>query len=912
MRTTLSSNYVGPSFTLTQPLSRRSNINSINSVVSTGATNTINHIVDKQNNENNLDNAINNDGNNNTNNSNTHDMISGHNYTHHYSNGPSNIPSPSRSFSNRNESNDQHSSFIDVESLQHRIRNNNIISDESNPHSLLNAIPTSLSFLTKSTGAILREAEHQFDQFAYTLMVVGVVALFIGFITLSGAGFLVVTFVLMVCVVSFWITSRFVKEIMSYDRGTRDMQIIADYIKEGATSYLNTQYRTIAYIAIVTSVVLFTIYLFRKNISHQVSNSWLAIMTGISFLLGSFCSAIAGYTGVWVSVRCNLRVASAASRYDYINAFLIAFRGGAVSAILSSAMCVLGISSLYIISHLIFVKILHFAESEIPLLLGGYGFGASFVALFMQLGGGIYTKAADVGADMCGKIEQGIPEDDCRNPAVIADLVGDNVGDCAGSMADVFESIAGEIIGTMILAGTLSEQASIENPQLYIFFPLIIHALDLVVSTIGIYFTRPRSHNEDAIVSMKRGYVISLSVAVIFFTLICYEMLYSSKAPQAWWHFALCGFLGLICAYLLVLITQHYTDYTNEPVKRIAAASRTGHGTNIIAGVAIGMESTALPSITISITLFLAYLLGSSSGLPPHMSGLFGTACATMGMLCTAVFVLSMNNFGPIADNAGGVVEMSEQSMEVRKITDRLDAVGNVTKAATKGYAVGGSALACFLLYQAFLDEISVLQHVEFNNVNIAKVEVMIGGLLGIMMIFLFTGWSISAVGKTAEKVVIEVRNQFKDIPGIMEHKAIPNYAKCVEIVTKEALIEMIKPAILALGTPILVGLLFRMVGHYKHDPMLGVEVVASFLMFGSLTGLLMAIFLDNSGGAWDNAKKLIEASGNKGTEIHKAAVTGDTVGDPFKDTAGPALHVVITTMSTTALVFGPLFVAST
>ena len=495
--------------------------------------------------------------------------------------------------------------------------------------------------------------------------------------------------------------------------------------------------------------------------------------------------------------------------------------------------------------------------------------------------------------------------------AVIADLVGDNVGDCAGSMADVFESIAAEMIGTMILGATLASSTKIESIELYIFFPLIVHSLDLIVSIIGISLTIPRSSTEDPIVPMKRGYTVALILAIILFTCVCRFMLYTDIAPNAWYHFALCGMVGLLCAYFIVLITQYYTDYTNNPVKKIASASRTGHGTNIIAGIAVGMESTALPAITICISLFISYMLGCSSGLESiHLSGLFGTACATMGMLCTAVFVLSMNNFGPIADNAGGVVEMSEQPHDVRKITDRLDAVGNVTKAATKGYAVGGSALACFLLFNAFLDEIDILTGIKITVVDITKVEVMIGGILGIMMVFLFTGWSIDAVGRTAQQVVNEVRRQFREIPGIMQHQAKPQYGKCVEIVTKSALKEMIRPAVLALITPITVGLLFRFVGSYRGEQMLGVECLASFLQFGTMTGLLMAVFLDNSGGAWDNAKKLIESKNLKDTESHKAAVTGDTVGDPFKDTAGPALHVVITTMSTTSLVLGPLFVA--
>eukprot|EP00494_Astrolonche_serrata_P031411 UN31680 len=465
-------------------------------------------------------------------------------------------------------------------------------------------------------------------------------------------------------------------------------------------------------------------------------------------------------------------------------------------------MCILGISLLYIVSHIIFVSWSGIPETEIPMLLGGYGFGASFVALFMQLGGGIYTKAADVGADMVGKIEQNIPEDDPRNPAVIADLVGDNVGDCAGSMADVFESIAGEMIGTMILGGTLAEKANISNPSKLIFFPLIIHSLDLIVSAIGIMSVSPRSDKENPIKSMKRGYMVALFFAIIGFGIVTRLMLHFEEAPEAWYHFCGCGIVGLVVSYCLILVTQYYTDYDYAPVKRIAEASKTGHGTNVIAGFAVGMESTALPAVIICIGLYSAYCLGARSGLPSHMAGLFGTAVATMGMLCTAVFILSMNNFGPIADNAGGVVEMSDQPEGVRVITDKLDAVGNVTKAATKGYAVGGSAMACFLLFQAFLDEISVLVEKPFEVVDVTKVEVMIGGMLGIAMVFLFVGWAVDSVGRTAQQVVLEVRRQFKTMPGIMDHSQKPEYRKCVAIVTQSALREMIRPALLALVTP--------------------------------------------------------------------------------------------------------------
>jgi len=413
---------------------------------------------------------------------------------------------------------------------------------------------------------------------------------------------------------------------------------------------------------------------------------------------------------------------------------------------------------------------------------------------------------------------------------------------------------------------------------------------------------------EDPLTSMKRGYMVAALLAVIAFAGTSRFMLYTDKAPDAWWHFMLCGMIGIFTSYILVLITQYYTDYNYGPVKRIAKASITGHGTNIIAGVSVGMESTALPILVICCGLFCSYTLGKYSGLPANAAGVFGTAVATMGMLCTAVFILSMNNFGPIADNGGGIVEMSGQPHSARVITDQLDAVGNVTKAASKGYAVGGSALACFVLFQAFLDEVSILIGEKFEVIDLSKLEVVIGGMLGIMLIFLFTGWAIAAVGTTAEAVVHEVRRQFREIPGIMEGTTKPEYKKCVEIVTRAGLREMVKPALLALGAPIGVGFLFKTIGGMTGRPLLGLEVVASFLIFASCAGLMMAIFLDNAGGAWDNAKKLVESENKKGTLQHAAAVTGDTVGDPFKDTAGPALHVIITTMATTVLVLGPMF----
>jgi len=777
--------------------------------------------------------------------------------------------------------------------------------------------PTSSGGLPDSSHAVRYGGKaglttREFDRFIYICGAFCCGSLVLAFFTLKGMAFWTMSFTLLVCIGAFWFSSWLVHWIMSKDDGTVEMRNISDAIKEGAEGYLSVQYFTIFKMAIATSIILFIMYLYRPSVNKNVPKVVLAIVTVISFLSGAFASAIAGYSGVWASVRVNIRAAAAASKHDYGMCLLLCFRGGAVSSVLSAAMCISGISFLYIVSHIIFVSIGGIKETELPLLLGGYGFGASFVALFMQLGGGIYTKAADVGADMVGKIEQNIPEDDPRNPAVIADLVGDNVGDCAGSMADVFESIAGEMIGTMILGATLAEESGIEDPSMFVFFPLIIHSLDLIVSSVGIMATVP-SGQEDPLRAMTRGMLVSLVLAIIGFFFVTRTMLSTPIAPNAWYHYCGCGIVGLLVSFCLIKITQYYTDYNYGPVKKIARASETGHGTNVIAGFGVGMESTAMPAIVICIGLYTSYSLGASSGLPRHIAGLFGTAVATMGMLCFAVFILSMNNFGPIADNAGGIVEMSDQPESVRVITDKLDAVGNVTKAACKGYAVGGSAMACFLLFQAYLDEISVLVKHKIESVDITKVEVMIGGMLGIAMIFLFVGWAVDAVGRTASQVVIEVRRQFRNMPGIMDRSQKPEYKKCVSIVTAAALREMVRPAVLALASPVLVGLLGRYIGSTKipAEPMLGVEVLAAFLMFGTLTGLLMAIFLDNSGGAWDNAKKLLEAENKKGTLAHHAAVTGDTVGDPFKDTAGPSLHVIITTMSTTALVLGPIFVGS-
>uniref|UniRef100_A0A7S1Z0A4 H(+)-exporting diphosphatase n=2 Tax=Ditylum brightwellii TaxID=49249 RepID=A0A7S1Z0A4_9STRA len=470
----------------------------------------------------------------------------------------------------------------------------------------------------------------------------------------------------------------------------------------------------------------------------------------------------------------------------------------------------------------------------------------------------------------------------------------------------------------MILGSTLSNEANMpeEVATKFLFFPLIVHAMDIIVSSIGIAFVGGQSTaDSNPMIQLQKGYRVALGLSVVGFYIITWWLLEDPENPGSAFKFFGCGITGMVCAYIIVLSTQYYTDYDYRPVQSIAEASTTGHGTNIIVGISVGMKATFIPTITVAIAVLTAYHLGASTGIGEdgRNAGLFGTAVATMGMLSNAVYILSMNNYGPIADNAGGIAEMSMQPEHVRDVTDRLDAAGNVTKAVTKGYSIGSASMACFLLFGAFMDEFSEFAGVPFKSVDIATPEVLIGGLIGSMIIFFFTGLAISAVGRTAHEVVIEVRRQFAENPDIMTYKAKPDYERCVALVTQAALREMRFPGLLCVVTPIIVGLVFRFVGESSNRPLLGAEVLAAYLMFGTVTGILMALFLDTTGGAWDNAKKYIELGnfGGKNSEAHKASITGDTVGDPFKDTAGPALHVVIKLLSTTILVAGPLFVAT-
>lgn len=701
-----------------------------------------------------------------------------------------------------------------------------------------------------------------------------------------------------------------IKNVMKRDTGTPKMQEISDAIKEGAEAFLKRQNKTILYLAVATTALVYLLYTLQKP--------ELAFWAAFSFILGALSSVASGYIGMWISIRANIRTASEAMK-SLNGALQTALRAGAVSGLFIVSMSLLGVVSLFYI-------VLTFSDhpvEKIPFFIAGYGFGASFVALFAQLGGGIYTKAADVGADLVGKVEAGIPEDDPRNPAVIADLVGDNVGDCAGRGADLFESTAAENIGAMILAAMLykSNIAVFGNEPatllLVILFPLLARAFGLIASIVGIMSVKAKE-DEDPMNALNRGYYLTSLLAIVGFGVASYWIFgtgpVGANAPTAWWHFFISGIIGVVTSVIFLWITQYYTEYKYGPVQSIAEAAKTGPATTIISGVAVGFECVAIPSVVIGIAIFTSYTLGNTiTGMQD--AGFFGTAVATMGMLGPAAFVLAMDTFGPITDNAGGIVEMSQQPEEIRVKTDRLDAVGNTTKALTKGYAVGSAALAAFLLYQAFIVEIKEYGG-TLDGVNISKPAVFIGALMGAMMVFLFSGWAIKAVGRSAQSIIQNVRDQFKAHPGILLGTHKPDYAQTVDIATRSALKEMVKPGLLVVVMPILVGVIFKFLYKMGYSNATGAEVVAAMLLVGTIVGVITALFLNNSGGAWDNAKKFIELeprdianNTGKGSEKHKASVVGDTVGDPFKDTAGPSLHVLIKLLSTITLVLAPLFI---
>ncbi|NOW06817.1 sodium-translocating pyrophosphatase [Clostridium beijerinckii] len=688
-----------------------------------------------------------------------------------------------------------------------------------------------------------------------------------------------------------------VRYTFSQDKGTSQMQEISTYIKEGAMAFIKRQYKTIFVLSIVALFLIILSNYFGNASKGPSSAISISLHTGIAFITGAFCSALSGYIGMYMAVNSNVRAAAGAKK-GLNNALQIALKGGAVTGLAVTSLSLLGVASLFLIYGGISGN--DTLIKEAPSLIVGFGFGASFVALFAQLGGGIYTKAADVGADLVGKVEAGIPEDDPRNPAVIADLVGDNVGDCAGRGADLFESTAAENIGAMILGVGLYPIFGWKG----ILFPLVARALGIIASIIGIFAVKVKNDNDDPMKALKGGFVITSIINLVILFFVVKDMLSGSLTTGGQVNYIYlygCAVAGILLSYVFVVLTDYYTSITHKPVKEIATASKTGAGTNIITGLSVGMESTALPVVCISICIFISYRLSEMALPNVANAGLYGTAIATMGMLSTCTYILAMDTFGPITDNAGGITEMSGAPEEIRNVTDRLDACGNTTKALTKGYAVGSAALATFLLFSAYLDEVKKLLGKPLDSwfsVDIGKPEVFIGGFIGAMIVFLFSSTAIRAVGKAAQYVILEVRQQFKEIPGIMEGKSKPDYARCVDIVTKGALKEMVLPGIIVISAPIIVGIL------------LGKEAAAGFLMITTISGVIMALFLNNGGGAWDNAKKLIELGehGGKNSEAHRASVVGDTVGDPFKDTAGPSLHVLIKLVSTLTLVFVALF----
>ncbi len=707
-------------------------------------------------------------------------------------------------------------------------------------------------------------------------------------------------------------------DVLRADTGTPAMEDIAGTIFEGAVAFIRRQYQTIGVLAIGGTVVIglvITLVEGQDVAETDIYGLDLGIRTGLAFLVGAACSMAAGIIGMFISVKANVRTAAAA-QYSLVRAVQVAMRGGAVSGFLVVALSLLGVYG-------IFAAFGGFTKPEdAPFLIVGFGFGASFVALFAQLGGGIYTKAADVGADLVGKVEAGIPEDDPRNAAVVADLVGDNVGDCAGRGADLFESTAAENIGAMILGVAvwrIATDLGWPNPEAWIFFPLVVRAFGLLATMVAMFFVRGRE-DENPMNILNRGYWVTTILSVGALALVTSQMMQTigqigAGGLPSWVWFFFAGVVGLATSVAFVYITQYYTAGSFRPVREIAEASKTGPATNIISGTAVGFETTAVTAITISIALFASYLLGEQGlagveGVRAGIGGIFGTAVATMGMLMTTAYILAMDTFGPITDNAGGIAQFSKADAKAREITDRLDEVGNTTKALTKGYAIASASLAAFLLFSAYIDKVNLIQERRggplIESVNLADVNVFIAALIGATLVYFFSSLAIRAVGTAAQAIIVEVRRQFREMPGIMDYTQRPDYARVVDITTRAALRQMILPGAVAVATPIVVGLLLRQ------------EAVAGLLMVGTISGVLLATVLNNGGGAWDNAKKYIEggnlkdADGNvlgKGSDAHAAAVVGDTVGDPFKDTAGPSLHVLVKLLATISLVLAPLFI---